>query len=216
VLNWVKAALFVWWLAPAVDLVRVLEQMNRHFIRAYDYRVFSLATAATGAWAFIFLFATLACTPLQRLTGLRWPGELRRMLGLFAFFYSVLHLIVYIVIGQKMRFDYAWADALAQKSRIPGWIALILLVPLAVTSTDAMVRRVGAKHWKNLHRLVYVATAFAIAHLAWTDADNFTDFQRTKKVVIPFVILMALRLVPLNALRQKLQKWLSARSSADG
>jgi len=62
-----------------------LEQLDAHFVRNYNYRVFTLGIAQTGAWAFIFLFCALACTPVQRLTGFRWPGELRRILGLFAF-----------------------------------------------------------------------------------------------------------------------------------
>jgi sulfoxide reductase heme-binding subunit YedZ len=181
---------------PAVMMVRAFGTMNRHYIRAYDYGVLSFGIAETGKWAFIFLLVTLACTPLQRLTGLRFPAELRRTLGLLSFLYCLLHFVVYILIGQKLHWDYAFIDALNQKSRIPGWFALILLVPLVLTSTDGMIRRVGAKRWKNLHRLVYLATALAIAHLAWTESDRHTDYRYTKNVAVPFVILMALRFVP--------------------
>ncbi len=215
VLKLVKAAFCVWFCAPAVSLLYVLEHMNRHFIVAYDYRVFALAIADTGAWAFIFLFVTLACTPIQRITGWRFPVELRRTLGLFAFFYAVLHLLAYFVIGQKLRLDYTWADALLRKSRLPGWAAVLLLVPLAVTSTDTMIRRVGAKRWKNLHRLVYLAAASAIAHVAWTDVDNHRDFHRTQNVAWPFVILMALRFLPLSSWRQKLRTLVATRASPD-
>ena len=215
-MNLVKVGLCGLCAVPAVDLWLVLEHMDRHSIRAYDYRFLSLGVAETGAWAFIFLFIALSCTPVQHLTGFRWPGELRRTLGLVAFFYSLLHFLVYIVIGQKLRWDYAFLDALSQKSRIPGWLALLLLLPLAVTSTDGMIRRLGAKRWKNLHRLVYLATALAILHLAWTEHDNQTyDYHRTKNVLVPFVILMALRFVPLSSLRKKLQKLVSTRSSPD-
>ncbi len=216
VLNLVKIALCGLCAVPAVDLWLVLERMDRHFIRAYNYRVLSLGIAETGAWAFIFLFVALSCTPVQRLTGFRWPGELRRTLGLVAFCYSLLHFLVYIVVGQKLRWDYAYLDALSQKSRIPGWIALLLLVPLAITSTDGMIRRVGAKRWKNLHRLVYLATALAILHLAWTEHDNqVSDYHGTKSFLVPFLILMALRFVPLSALRKKLRRLIPTRSSPD-
>jgi len=215
ILNLAKVLLCIVCCLPALDLWRALEQLDAHFVRNYNYRVFTLGIAQTGAWAFIFLFCALACTPVQRLTGFRWPGELRRILGLFAFLYSLLHFAVYIVIGQKLRWDYAYLDALGQKSRIPGWLALVLLVPLAVTSTDGMVRRLGAKRWKNLHRLVYLATALAIAHLAWTEQDNHTDFQRTKNALVPFLILMALRWIPLSSLRKKLRRSAATRSSLD-
>jgi len=117
VLNLVKAALTVWCLMPALSLLYVLNRMDRHFIRNFNYQVFALAIGETGAWAFIFLFITLACTPIQRLTGWRFAGELRRTLGLIAFLYSFLHLVAYFVIGQKLRLDYTWADAMLRKSR---------------------------------------------------------------------------------------------------
>src|SRR4051794_40944689 len=120
---------------PALDLWRALRAINPDWIAAYDYKVFTLVISATGAWAFIFLFLALACGPLQRFTKWRWPGELRRTVGLFAFFYAFLHLAAYVVVGQKLRFDYVWEDAFLMKSRLPGWGALILLVPLALTST---------------------------------------------------------------------------------
>jgi methionine sulfoxide reductase heme-binding subunit len=212
VLNWIKVLLSVWCLMPALDLARVLEGMDRHFIRNYNYQVFALAIAVSGAWAFIFLFISLSCTPMHRLTGFRVFGELRRTLGLFAFFYAFLHLLVYFVIGQKLNLKDCWTDATYQHSRIPGWAALILLIPLAITSTDGMVRRVGAKRWKLLHRLVYLAVALAVGHVAWTDFENQTDYHRTKNALVPFLILMVLRLLPLSSWRQKLKGATSGRS----
>lgn len=197
IFSLLKWGLCAWCAAPAIDLWLVLRRMNPHFIRAYDYRVLSLAIAATGAWAFIFLFLTLGCTPVRRLTGWRWPSKIRRILGLYAFFYCLLHLLVYLVIGQKLRWDYAYLDALSEQSRLWGWFSLLLLVPLALTSTDGMVRRLGGKRWQRLHRLVYLATALAIVHLALTDRDNFvTDYHRTQYALWPFLALMALRFVP--------------------
>jgi len=108
------------------------------------------------------------------------------------------------VIGQKLRLDYAYIDALSVTSRLWGWFSLLLLVPLALTSTDGMVRRLGGKRWRWLHRLVYLATALAIVHLALTDQDNqVTDYHRTQYALWPFLALMALRLVPLSRLRNR-------------
>jgi sulfoxide reductase heme-binding subunit YedZ len=205
-MRWVKLGLCVWSIVPTLDLLWVLSRLNPHFIRAYDYRVLRVALATTGLWAFVFLLATLTCTPLQRLARWRWPVELRRTLGLFAFFYCVLHFLAYFVVGQKFRFDFAWADAMFRKSRWPGWASLLLLVPLAATSSAAMVRRLGPRRWKALHRLVYLATALAIAHVAWTDAEQRRGFTRTNDVLIPFAILMLARLLPLFSSRRKVRK----------
>ncbi|HEX3778017.1 MAG TPA: ferric reductase-like transmembrane domain-containing protein [Polyangiaceae bacterium] len=210
-----KLALCVQGVLPAITLYQRLARIDRHFIVDYDYRVLALGIAETGVWAFIFLFAALACTPLARITGFRWPNELRRTLGLLAFFWCCLHFVVYLVIGQKLNWTYALEDAWLRKSRIPGWLSLLLLVPLAITSTDGMIRRLGGKRWKNLHRLVYASAAFAVLHLAWVDYDYRGGYARTKRALIPLLILLGLRLVPLTALRKKLESSRSTRSSLD-
>jgi len=206
--NLLRALVCVLSVLPALDLWRVLRGMNPEWLTAFDYPVFALSIAASGTWAFIFLFLALACSPVQRLTRMRWPGELRRTLGLFAFLYALLHLAVYLVIGQKLRLDYAWDDAFLMKSRLPGWAALILLLPLAVTSTDGMVRLLGGKSWKRLHLLVFPATALAVWHMAWTQNESGTnDFHRTRNVVVVFAILILVRVL------LKLQKLVATRSS---
>jgi sulfoxide reductase heme-binding subunit YedZ len=195
----IKAVVAVLGVLPAVRLWIILERMNPHFVKLHDVRTYSLAIAETGAWAFVFMLITLACTPLRRLTGWRWFGELRRTLGLLAFFHVVMHFFAYLVVGQKLHYEYLLLDALGQYSRIPGWLCLILMIPLAVTSTDGMTRILGGKRWKALHRLVYLATALAIAHLYWTEVDRKSDHHLTRNVAVPFAILMAARLVPKRA-----------------
>ena len=195
---------------PVIDLWRVLRRMNPQWLTAYDYPVFSLAIAASGAWAFIFIFLALACSPVQQIIHMNWPAEIRRTLGLFAFFYCVLHLAVYMVVGQKLRFDYAWEDAFLQKNRLPGYAALILLIPLAVTSTDGMVRWLGGKAWKRLHWLIFPATALALWHMWWVQNDSNThDFHRTRNAVVTFVVLILLRVAV------KLRKLVATRRSRD-
>ena len=194
---------------PALSLWRALERITPAWLTAYDYKVFSLGIVDTGIWAIIFLFITLSCSPVQAITRLRWPAEIRRTLGLFAFGYVLLHFAFYLVVGQKLRFDYALKDAVLTKSRLPGWASMLLLVPLAVSSTDGMVRWLGGKAWKRLHLLVFPATALAIWHIAWTQTDHGTDdFQRTRYAVVTFAILIALRLL------SKLWKFLIRRRRA--
>ena len=181
---------------PALDLVRVLYLHNQHFIRDYDYEAFTLAVNVSGAWAFVFLFLALACTPVQRLVRSGWIPAVRRPLGLAAFGYCLLHFLAYFVVGQKLNVGFVIEDTLEMKSRIPGWLSLLLLLPLALTSTDGMTRLLGGKRWKLLHRLVYLATALAVLHVYMVDNEHgIGDYHVTLYALVPFVILMLLRLV---------------------
>lgn len=180
---------------PALDLVRVLYQHNHNFLRQYDFPAFSLSVYVSGRWAFVFLFLALACTPVQRLTRSAWVAAVRRPLGLAAFGYCLLHFLAYFVIGQKLNLKHVAYDSLHVASRIPGWISLLLLVPLALSSTDGMVRRLGGKRWKLLHRLVYPATFAAIWHVYWVGAEHYDDYATTKITAIVFGVLMVARLI---------------------
>lgn len=121
----------------------------------------------TGFWTLTFLSLTMAVTPLRQLTQRVWLGRFRRLLGLFAFFYGVLHFSTYLVLDQF--FD--WANIVKDISKRPyitvGFSALVLMTPLALTSTDAMLKRLGGKRWRQLHRLVYLITAAGVAHFWW-------------------------------------------------
>jgi sulfoxide reductase heme-binding subunit YedZ len=117
-----------------------------------------------GDWSLRFLLLALAVTPLRRLAG--WPAlaRLRRMLGLFAFFHVCLHLASYV--GLDLFFDWQalWRDVVKRRYITLGMLCFLLLVPLAATSTDAMIRRLGGRRWRALHRLVYPAGLLAVAH----------------------------------------------------
>jgi sulfoxide reductase heme-binding subunit YedZ len=119
-----------------------------------------------GKWGLKFLLITLAVTPLRRVTGWNWLVRFRRMLGLFAFFYLSLHFLVYA--GLDQRFDLrAIFEDIAERPYITiGVTALLLLIPLAVTSTNGMMRRLG-KRWVKLHRLVYVIAILGVWHFYW-------------------------------------------------
>ena len=120
----------------------------------------------TGDWTLRFLLLTLAITPLRRLSGWQWPLKIRRMLGLFAFFYACLHLSVYLIFDQF--FD--WAAILEDVAERPyltvGFAAWVLLIPLAITSTTAMMRRLG-RRWQQLHRLIYLIGLLGMLHYLW-------------------------------------------------
>ncbi len=120
----------------------------------------------TGLWALRLLLASLAVTPLQRLTGWRWPIRWRRQLGLFAFFYACLHLAVYAVFDRSLDLAAVWEDIVERPFITVGALAFLLLAPLAATSTRGAVRRLGPR-WQQLHRLVYLAAGLAVLHYLW-------------------------------------------------
>ena len=120
----------------------------------------------TGDWALRLLLVTLAITPLRRLTGWSELIRLRRMLGLYTYFYASLHAMTYFVLDRELQLSGLWQDVLERPYITVGFFVLMLLTPLAVTSTDAMMRRLG-RNWRRLHRLVYPAAAGAVVHYLW-------------------------------------------------
>ncbi|HEY7497247.1 MAG TPA: protein-methionine-sulfoxide reductase heme-binding subunit MsrQ [Vicinamibacterales bacterium] len=123
-------------------------------------------TLTTGIWALRFLVATLAITPLRRITGWNRVIQYRRMLGLFAFFYAVNHLLIYVVLDQGLAFEYILPDIVKRPYITAGMIAFTAMIPLAITSTKGWIRRLGRK-WQMLHRLVYVSGIAACLHFLW-------------------------------------------------
>lgn len=123
-------------------------------------------THRTGWWALTLLMTSLAITPARRVTGWNDLIRFRRMLGLFAFFYATLHVLVYFGLDQLFAFDYLLEDIAERPYITVGFTAWLLLVPLAVTSTRGWVRRLG-KRWRTLHRLVYVSAALGVVHFLW-------------------------------------------------
>jgi len=124
-------------------------------------------TRSLGTWALNFLLITLAVTPCRKLTGWAWLGRLRRMLGLYAFFYALLHLVSYLWLDQF----FAWGDIADDILKRPfitvGMVCFLLLLPLALTSNHYAIRRLGGKRWNELHRSVYVIAILAVLHYTW-------------------------------------------------
>jgi sulfoxide reductase heme-binding subunit YedZ len=121
----------------------------------------------TGWWTLAFLILTLSVTPIRRLTGIGWLVKLRRMLGLYAFFYATVHFAVYVGVDQFFAWEYILEDIGERPYITVGFTALLILVPLAATSTKGMIKRLGGKRWRRLHRLVYVAAALGVLHFLW-------------------------------------------------
>lgn len=124
-------------------------------------------TRSTGVWTLRGLVITLAVTPLRRATGWNDLIRFRRMLGLFAFFYGTLHLLTYLWLDQFFDWGAIAKDVAKRPFITAGFSAYLLLVPLAVTSTAGMIRRMGGRAWRRLHRLSYVAAALGVVHYWW-------------------------------------------------
>jgi len=123
-------------------------------------------TRFTGSWTLRFLLITLAVSPLRRISGWNHVIKLRRMLGLFAFFYACLHFSTYLVLDHFFDLHAISKDILKRPYVTTGFSALVLMIPLAVTSTTAMIRRLG-KRWQRLHRLIYVIAIAGVIHFYW-------------------------------------------------
>jgi sulfoxide reductase heme-binding subunit YedZ len=162
----------------------------------------------TGVWTLRFLCATLAITPLRRLTGWHALIRFRRMLGLFAFFYASLHFVSYLIFDRFAGLDFpngivSWttvhnlaaavADDVYQRPYITvGFAAFVAMVPLAATSTAGMIRRLGGRRWQMLHRLVYVSAVCGVIHYWWLVK---ADVSRPQAYALVVGVLLGFRLV---------------------
>ena len=166
----IKAAVFVLALVPLLRMVYLT--LTGQLVEPLEF-----ITRGTGDWTLYFLCFTLAVTPLRRLTRWNWLIKLRRMLGLYMFFYGVLHFMTFLWFDHFFDVAEMWKDVLKRPFITVGFIAFVLLIPLAVTSTNAMVKRLGGKRWQWLHRLIYVIAPLAILHFWWMKAGkhNFTE-----------------------------------------
>jgi sulfoxide reductase heme-binding subunit YedZ len=188
-----KPAAFVAGLGPAGWLVWAIATGN------LSPNPLSDITNETGLWTLRFLCITLAVTPLRRLTGWSAVIRFRRMFGLFAFFYGTLHFLTYLVADRFAGLDFpdgivAWAtlsnlarsvwDDIYKRPYITiGFTAFTCMVPLAATSTAGMVRRLGGKRWKALHRLIYVSAIAGVVHYWWLVKADISSPQRYSLIV---------------------------------
>ena len=166
-------------------------------------------THVTGLWALRLLLLTLGVTPLRRLFGWNRLIAYRRMLGLFAFFYASLHLSTYLVFDQFFDLRAIWEDVLERPYITLGFSAFLLLVPLAVTSTNGWIRRLG-KRWVTLHRLIYPAAILVIAHFLWLVK---ADYREPGIYAVILLLLLGYRLLPARTAKRRPSRTAQARSS---
>lgn len=156
-------------------------------------------THTTGDWALRLLLVTLAITPVRRLTGWNRIVQLRRMLGLFAFFYACLHVTTYVFLDQFFDWRAMIEDVWDRPYITAGLSAFVLLVPLAVTSTNGWIRRLG-RNWSRLHRLVYPAAVIAVVHFLWLVK---ADLLEPGIYALVLALLLGIRVVPNGWLRPR-------------
>ncbi len=168
-ISQIKAVLFLICLVPLGLLIA------RFFNDALGANPIETITHFTGDWTLRFLLITLAVTPLRKLTQWHWLVRLRRMLGLYAFFYAVLHFLTYLVLDQFFDWQAIVLDVLKRPYITVGFSAFVLLIPLAATSTNKMIKRLGGKRWQALHRSVYAIAIFGVAHYWWLVKSDLTE-----------------------------------------
>ncbi len=191
--RWIKPPLFALCLVPAAWLA----------FDAYAGRLganpIEAITHSTGDWTLRFILITLCVTPLRWLTGRAWFIRLRRMLGLFAFFYASLHLTTYLWLDQFFIWDEILADVVKRPFITVGFGAFLILTALAATSTDGMLRRLG-RRWKPLHRGVYLAAGLGVVHFWWLVK---ADIREPAVYAILLAILLAARVVHAMRTRRR-------------
>lgn len=186
-LRWVKGSLFVLATLPFVRL----------FIAAFTDQLganpVEFITRNTGDWTLYLLCAALAVTPLRKLTGMVWLARLRRMVGLFGFFYAALHFTTFFWFDHAFDLAEMWRDVVKRPFITVGFAAFVMLIPLALTSTNAMVKRIGSQRWQWLHRLVYLILPLGALHFWWMKAAKH-DLAQPTAFAIGVAALLALRL----------------------
>jgi methionine sulfoxide reductase heme-binding subunit len=183
---WLKPAIFVGSLTP---LAAILWRAATSTLGANPI---AETLNLLGLSALIFLTASLACTPLKTLLGWTWPIRVRRMVGLYAFFYALLHVLVYAGLDQGLAWRAIWADVTKRKFIFVGFAAFVMLVPLATTSTQAAVRRLGFVAWKRLHRLAYLAGGLAVIHFIWRVKKDISEPMTYASII---AVLLTVRIV---------------------
>jgi sulfoxide reductase heme-binding subunit YedZ len=181
-----KPAIFLACLAPLGRLVW------RGFHASLGPNPIEAITHSTGDWTLIFLLITLSITPLRKLTRQYWLVSLRRMLGLFAFFYGTLHLATYVWLDKFFDVHEMLHDIAKRRFITAGMTAFTVMIPLALTSTRWAIRKLGGKRWQRLHRLIYLSAAAGVIHYIWLVKANL---RKPLEYAAVLAVLLSYRLV---------------------
>jgi sulfoxide reductase heme-binding subunit YedZ len=168
-IAWLKISVFLLALIPffKLGISGYLDNLGANPIEKITHR--------TGYWTLSFLLITLTITPLRRLTGWLWLVRLRRMLGLFAFFYGCLHFSTYLVLDQFFDWDNIVKDIVKRPYITVGFSAFVLLIPLAITSNNRIIKLIGGKQWRLLHRAIYPIAIGGVVHYWWLVKKDITQ-----------------------------------------
>ena len=189
--RWLRPVVFALSLIPAVWVIVAIASDFFNGTRLLGSNPIKEAEHFTGRWVLRFLAFTLAVTPIRQTLGWNWLQKYRRMLGLFAFCYAVLHLSIYFLLDLELVWGDLWADIVKRPYITIGMTAFLLLVPLAVTSTAKMVKRLGGKRWAALHRTIYVIVVLGTIHF-WMAVKR--DITLPLIFAIIFAVLLGYRI----------------------
>ena len=156
-------------------------------------------TRSTGKWTLVFLLITLSVSPLRKISRWQWLIKFRRMLGLFAFFYVCLHFTTYIWLDQFFDLMAISKDVIKRPFITMGFSSFVLLIPLALTSTRGMIKRLGGRRWQQLHRLIYLSAIGGVVHFLWLVK---ADLQRPLIYGAVLMLLLGFRIVVWSRLTQ--------------
>jgi len=203
--KWIKPPVFLVCLVPLANLVW------KGFHDLLGANPVQVIEHSTGTWALAGLCITLSITPLRKLTHLNWLIRFRRMFGLFAFFYACLHLTTYIWLDEQFDFAGIIPDVYKRPFITAGFTAWLLMVPLAITSTSGMIRRLGGKRWQWLHRLIYISAIAGAIHYYWLVKSDETVPLRFASVV---AILLCYRIIAYELERRRAAARVTAKQPA--
>jgi sulfoxide reductase heme-binding subunit YedZ len=201
-IRWFKPVVFVACLIPLALLGW------KAYNGALGANPIEVITHSTGDWILRFLLITLSITPLRKLTGQLWLIRYRRMFGLFAFFYGVLHFLTYIWLDKSFDLHEMLADVVKRRFITVGFTGFVLLLPLAITSTTGWIRRLGGKRWQALHRLIYVSATAGVIHYIWLVK---ADLRKPLQYAALLSLLLGYRLVVWFLARTRTARVVSLR-----
>jgi sulfoxide reductase heme-binding subunit YedZ len=201
--RWLRPLVFAVALIPAAWVVGAIASDFFNGTRLLGSNPIKEAEHFTGRWVLRFLVVTLAVTPVRQTFGWNWLQKYRRMFGLFAFFYALLHLLIYFLLDLELMWGELAADIIDRPYITIGMAAFLLLLPLAVTSTARMVKRLGGKRWAKLHRAVYIIVILGTIHFWMAVKRDITD---PLIFALIFAVLLGYRLV----------RWRRRRAEAAG